>query len=107
MNGNINSIYNINNNDINSNGAYNRIQNWMNTQYQKETLNKYILSNNNNVNKSLNNIDLINLYQNGKINNGFNHLFNYVNNINNELNNSINGNESNYLYNNFKSIKPK
>ena len=101
MNGNINSIYNINNNDINSNGAYNRIQNWMNTQYQKETLNKYILSNNNNVNKSLNNIDLINLYQNGKINNGFNHLFNYVNNINNELNNSINGNESNYLYNNF------
>ena len=100
-NGNINTINNINNNYVNSNRAFNRIQNGMNAQYQKESLNKYFLSNNNNVNKSLNNIGLLNLYQNGKINNGFNHLFNYVNSINNELDNLIDRNESNYLYNNF------
>ena len=102
-NSNINTIYNINNNDANSTRAYNRIQNGMDTQHQRDALNRSFLSNSNNVNKSQNNIDFRNLYQNGKVINGFNHFFNYVNGINNELSNSINGNETNNLYNSFQN----
>ena len=104
MNGknlNLNKIYNIKNND-NIKGYNNRTQNKMShLQNPLNGLNKYIASNNSNVNKSQLSIDNRNFYQNGNLNNGFGHSFNYVNSINNEINNPMNGNEILNLCNKF------
>ena len=88
----LNKLYNINNND-NINRYNNRTQNKMNIQNSINGLNKYIVSNNSNVNKSQLNIDYRNLFPNGNLTNGFGHSFNYVNGINNEINRSMNGND--------------
>ena len=87
-------------NYINNNGYCNQIQNGFNYPYSSVNLNIFIISNENNVNKSHSNNGLSNLYQYRMINNDINHSFNYVNN---ELNRSLNnGNEVNNLYSIFQ-----
>jgi hypothetical protein len=108
-NHNMNKIYNLNNINVN-NKYYTPMQNRMKIQFPTNGFNRYnTISNDININKNQNNIDLSYFYQNGN-KNGMNHSFNYVNSINNKMNgNEINlfpknNGENNFINKDFQNL---